>query len=505
VFTTFAGGAHQTVGYLRAVSGADGTEILNIGPAESVCGSAGVAGGDIDGDGVVEILTMNTAAALVAYEHDGALKWTSAPGNTSQYSTPSISDMDGDGKPEIVVGGTIYNNDGSTRATSNVGNALAIGSFAADVDGDGTQEVVVGNALIRLDGTTVWQNGLPDGYPAIADIDLDGAPEIAVVAGGNVRLQRGSDGAQIWQSAIPGGGSGGPPTIADYDGDGAPEVGVAGGAAYVVFDGDGALLWQMPTQDLSSSVTGSSVFDFEGDGVADVVYNDELRLWVYSGTTGSVKLQIDGHGSGTLWEYPLVVDVDNDGQSEIVVTNNNYAYGVKAGVTVIGDLEQSWVPARKIWNQHAYHITNVNDDGTIPANAVQSWTANNNFRSGDLLPADGAAAPDLVLELAEGCEVLCFADSLVLWVYVGNEGASPLVTGATVEVYSVKDGVDTLEASQLVPGPIAAGQFLDALIFEVPAADVDELRIVGTTMEEECKPDNNTVTKTYPFCGRPPG
>jgi hypothetical protein len=72
-----------------------------------------------------------------------------------------------------------------------------------------------------------------------------------------------------------------------------------------------------------------------------------------------VKLQIDGHGSGTLWEYPLVVDVDNDGQSEIVVTNNNYAYGVKAGVTVIGDLEQSWVPARKIWNQHAYHITNM--------------------------------------------------------------------------------------------------------------------------------------------------
>jgi hypothetical protein len=57
----------------------------------------------------------------------------------------------------------------------------------------------------------------------------------------------------------------GPPTIADYDGDGAPEVGVAGGAAYVVFDGDGALLWQMPTQDLSSSVTGSSVFDFNGD------------------------------------------------------------------------------------------------------------------------------------------------------------------------------------------------------------------------------------------------
>ena len=59
-----------------------------------------------------------------------------------------------------------------------------------------------------------------------------------------------------------------------------------------------------------------------------------------------------------LGERPLVVDVDNDGQSEIVVINNNYAYGTKTGVTVYGDKDKSWRPARKIWNQHAYYITN---------------------------------------------------------------------------------------------------------------------------------------------------
>ena len=62
---------------------------------------------------------------------------------------------------------------------------------------------------------------------------------------------------------------------------------------------------------------------------------------------------------GTLYEYPLVVDVDNDGQSEIVVINNSYAFGTKTGVTVYGDKDKSWRPGRKIWNQHAYYITNM--------------------------------------------------------------------------------------------------------------------------------------------------
>ena len=45
--------------------------------------------------------------------------------------------------------------------------------------------------------------------------------------------------------------------------------------------------------------------------------------------------------SGTLVEYPVVADVDNDGSAE---------------------------PACRVWNQHAYLITNVREDGTIPQN-----------------------------------------------------------------------------------------------------------------------------------------
>ena len=51
------------------------------------------------------------------------------------------------------------------------------------------------------------------------------------------------------------------------------------------------LKWQSTTQDGSSNVTGSSVFDFEGDGKAEVVYNDECYFRVYNGADGMVLFE----------------------------------------------------------------------------------------------------------------------------------------------------------------------------------------------------------------------
>ena len=114
--------------------------------------------------------------------------------------------------------------------------------------------------------------------------------------------------------AVPGAGGGGPPTISDFDGDGFPELAVAGQAFYTVYDIDcgptprpggvcppgtcdflggpcaagGGIAWSRSTQDISSNVTGSSVFDFEADGTAEVVYGDECFVRVYNGVTGDV-------------------------------------------------------------------------------------------------------------------------------------------------------------------------------------------------------------------------
>ena len=56
------------------------------------------------------------------------------------------------------------------------------------------------------------------------------------------------------------------------------------------------------------------------------------------------------------FEGPIAV-IDNDGQVEIVVGHNNLLQ-TNYGVSVIGDQDKSWRPGRKIWNQHAYNITN---------------------------------------------------------------------------------------------------------------------------------------------------
>ena len=72
---------------------------------------------------------------------------------------------------------------------------------------------------------------------------------------------------------------------------------------------------------MSSSVTGSTVFDFEGDGIAEVVYADECFLWVYDGPTGHVRYAgLTTSFTGT--EASVVADVDGDGHAEIVLVSN---------------------------------------------------------------------------------------------------------------------------------------------------------------------------------------
>ena len=508
LIVSYAGTAYQATGVLRAISGDGSKELLAIAD-QNVAASSGLAIGDIDGDDKPDIVAINPSGAVLAFGHDGALKWTSAayPGDIAYafMSAPAIADLDADGKPEVIVGRVILNNDGSLRGKGMYGTgAPTYGStsFAADLEGDGIQEVIVGNAVYHADGSHLWAVPEPDGYPAVADFDKDGGPEIVVVSANTVRLQT-AGGGVLWNVANPG-QIGGPPTIADYDGDGAPEIGVAGKIGYVVFDGDGSVLWQQATQDASSAVTGSSVYDFEGDGVADVVYADEINLYVYSGTDGAIKLQYDGHSSGTLIEYPIVVDLDNDGQVEIAVTHNNLIQN-SFGVSVLGDMDKSWRPGRKVWNQHAYNITNVDDDGGIPGVPEPNWATYNNFRSGDLSASDGLLAPDLQMLSPETCANECGgADTVNVWVQLGNTGGVPLQAGATIEVYSTVMGVESLTTTVDVPGPFAPGQFLDAIVIPVSTKDVEAIRLTAEPKEVECVVDMaNEIVLVPPFCSVP--
>jgi hypothetical protein len=398
--TASTGGGLVEVGFLRALNGNNGTEIFTVtNLAHRVNTACSVATGDIDLDGRPEIIACGIGGNnLLAFEHDGTFKWQSGLLDAIYWGAPSIADLNQDGTPEIVVGRQALSNAGAvlwTGADTN-GSAGVAGplSLVSDVDDDGSPEVVAGRTVYSATGAIEYQNlALTDGPNAVANFDSDSQAEIVLVSNGTVRLLEHTM-SVIWGPvAIPGGGAGGPPTIADYDGDGQPEIGVAGSARYAVFETNGALKWQAVVQDSSSNRTGSSVFDFEGDGAAEVVYGDEIRLWVFRGTDGAVLFQTP-KSSCTWYEYPLVADVDGDGNAEILgVANDNCGLGVQRGVFVWGDPNDQWVLTRPMWNQHTYHITNVNVDGTIPAIEQNNWEVPgfNNFRLNEFGEFEGPA------------------------------------------------------------------------------------------------------------------
>jgi hypothetical protein len=185
--------------------------------------------------------------------------------------------------------------------------------------------------------------GTAAGHIAIGDFgDFPGThafpastPEVAVISSGQARVQT-IDGQIVFGPvALPGGGIGGPPTVGDFDGDGRPEFASAGGSAYSVFDLDctaspvgtcasgttTGILWSQRSQDASSNVTGSSIFDFEDDGAAEAVYGDECFVRVYDGRTGNVIFS-QSRSSCTWYENPVIADVDGDYRAELVIGDN---------------------------------------------------------------------------------------------------------------------------------------------------------------------------------------
>ena len=120
-----------------------------------------------------------------------------------------------------------------------------------------------------------------------------------------------------------------------------------------VCDSEG-ILWKVRNEDCSSRATASAVFDFEADGAAEVVYADETTMRIFRGADGAILFEDDGHGSHTRLEEPIIADVDNDGNAEVVIAGNT-SNGGQPGIRVFEDADDNWVRTRRVWNQHGYH------------------------------------------------------------------------------------------------------------------------------------------------------
>jgi hypothetical protein len=416
-----------------------------------------------------------------------------------------VSDVTGDGFLDIVGSSKVFDAAGNLVVDASPAGVVGTHPAVGDLDNDGTPEIVT--VHFSSHSLTVWHvdPNAPGGYVVVRQgVDINGtiSPNPCCLAN---------------PSSAGCNGGGGPPTIADFDGDGFPDVGLAGGIGYVMFSGQKlmdpatysgpeTIAWIKPTQDCSSAQTGSSVFDFDGDGSAEVVYADEVTLHIYSGVDGS-DLFGTCNTSGTLWEYPLVADVDRDGHADIVVASNRYSSlncgGTKTtGIRIFGDTTGKWVRTRRIWNQHAYHVTNVDESGQIPlvemANHLQLGL--NNFRQ-NVQPLGEFSAPDLVVDVFP----LCASDYAIV-ARVRNIGSASVPPGVVVGFYLGEPGNGGVKIGEMATTQtlyslgsedvvLVTGSMPNGVLYAV----VDD----GTPSHpwHECRSDNNVGGPTDPGCG----
>ncbi len=544
---TGLGAGDAVPGRMRAVSGGDGTDLWSSDPAHPVNGMTAIAAGDLFGDGNTEFVTGRMPAqiagtasydaateGLVAFDNSGKFLWE-VPGITIEWGAPSVANFGTGAEARVVIGATVVDAHGKVLCQGQYGTANNLGygplSAVADIDGDGVPDIVTGNTVYDLNCQPKpgWPNDQLDGAVAVADFTGEGRPQIVVVSGMpnpapnpptlSVRLQD-WQGKVIWGPVtVANGGAGGAPTVADFDGDGKPEIGVAARSAYRVFKpfADNPILWEKPTQD-TSDVTGSSVFDFTHDGTAEVVYGDECYTRVYDGTTGTVEFE-SPNPSCTVYENPVIADVDKDGRAEIVVATNSvcnitcpwgthFGSGLH-GITVFKDLRDHWVSTRPVWNQHTYHVTNVNDDGSLPAPEQNNWAVAglDNYRM-NVIGNPDYSAPDLAADAAtdatldrSGCPT-----ALKLTLRVWNRGAVLVTAGVPIAVYLGQAG-GTLLATARTTGAITPGNYEIVAIplpnpASVPTTIVAVLNDDGTGqgVVGECRRDNNVVPLPGAYC-----
>jgi hypothetical protein len=426
LFSTYSPDLHTE---LVAIHGDDCSELWR--KAFVRPGDAPVAVADLDGDGRPEIaLAVGDPPQLAILDIQGN-ELARSTETVAGAPAPAIADVDGMAPPEIALGASVFRyHPGQTTLETLFSNEFewtfwqySMPTFA-DVDGDGFAELVTGqrvlDGLSGADKTPTMMRSYLDigGFPAVADFNGDGKPDLALVqTDGIVQAMMIYDlthdrvllGPYLIESgALQPSGNGGPPAVDDLDGDGVPEVLVAGSKNLCAYSLRCAakpqpsdclptrqgVQWCAQTHDESSGVTGATAFDFNGDGQDEVVYRDECWLRIYDGRSGRA-IAARALSSGTLADNPVVVDLDRDGHAEIVVSADNDPLdcdgkpeaetgapwtGGTDGVYVFEDPSRRWMATRGLWSEATYHVSEIGDDLRVPPHETPSWRGQNGFR-----------------------------------------------------------------------------------------------------------------------------
>ncbi|MBI5064178.1 MAG: VCBS repeat-containing protein [Desulfatitalea sp.] len=343
-----------------------------------------IAAADVDGDGAMEILVNKTGTGptTAVYELDGSLhaNWpqVSTTCNPPSPAEPcwdfggynqniGAGDLDGDGVMDVIstydaIGFGVFWGDGRPFPTASEFSDPVVTAVEAYHDIELSQQG--------------WGTGDRSEFtyspPVIADIDADGHMNI-VLAGDHEHSQStANQGITVWvlnadltrpagwqwpkDTGAPLGGSDlgsnivhtmPGPSVADLDGNPGLEILVPAydGKLYA-FRSDGTVYWAHSFATLASPYTGASeatIADLNQDGVPEIIYTtyssgeprdpDTPARLVVLGSNGVQQQSVELFGRGSM-AAPTVADVDGDGDVEIVVSLKDSLGSGKGGVQI---------------------------------------------------------------------------------------------------------------------------------------------------------------------------
>ena len=347
--------------------------------------------GDVDHDMNVDFFRANSDLGLSRYSNDGTEIWR-YDSALSRPRYPKLGDIDQDGVAEVYVGSRILNavtgellfsrtgSSGCNPQTS-LGSCITVSSIMGDFTASDGLELACGDIVYEFDTWSASGLNTPntiqapapvlDGITGFADVNNDGKNDVIVVRSnldqGAVWVWNADD--EVIIATGPSGENGGRPLVTDLDNNCLADIIVVFRNELVIYEYDGSpdllVKRRIPIAD-NSGYTGCTAFDLNQDGILEIIHRDQETLRIIDGVTLDV---IDSYQiySVTGFESPIVADINGDGQAEILTSGyTNLSSPDSVKVFCFESANKPWAPARRVWNQTGYHVTNVNDDLTIP-------------------------------------------------------------------------------------------------------------------------------------------
>jgi hypothetical protein len=284
----------------------DGT--FRLGNTYTVAGGArGIATADFNGDHHLDLFVTGAATATVLLgKGDGTFQQSASYAFNAPVAPSSVAvgDLNGDGKLDVVFTGganpyyvptpntilayMLGNGDGTFQPVQTLPEVNGMAVAIADFNHDGKADLAVGDSKQTLevylgngDGTFQPPKLLPPNAffgpgsgVAVADLNHDGNPDIAVVGGAAVAIYLGNgDGtfrvSDYYENI---GAQSVGIAVGDFNRDGIPDLAALGGLnlAVLLGNGDGTFQREIDTP-AQFSTTGFAVADLNGDGRPDVV------------------------------------------------------------------------------------------------------------------------------------------------------------------------------------------------------------------------------------------